>query len=236
MGNGTLVSMKTIFWIVIIAAIGYFGFTYLTRPVAQPTSDISTQTTEDQLPTESSATQYRVASSDSMVQFAIKETLNGKPFTAVGTTNQISGDVSIKNADTVPEITMGVVKVDARTLKTDSEKRDGAINRFILKTETAGNEYIVFTPKSITNLTDSSEDGAGIFEFTVNGDLTISGVTKSTSFIVEAILSENGTTLTSTMKGILKRSDYNLNIPEIPFVANVSDTLDISGTVVAKKI
>lgn len=225
--------MKTIFWIISIAVVGYVGFTYFTRPVAQPTADISTQTTEDQLPVEASAAQYRVASSDSKVQFAIKETLNGKPFTAVGTTNQISGDISIKNAATVPEITMGVVNVDARTLKTDSEKRDGAINRFILQTETVGNEYIIFTPTKVTNPTNPIIAGIP-FTFTVVGGLTVSGVTKPLTLTVTA--TETATGLSTTFKGTLKRSDYDLKIPEIPFVANVSDTFDISGTVVAKKI
>ncbi len=225
--------MKTTIIVIVLAALGYIGFNYATRPVAQPTEDISIQTTESQLPEESDSTTYRVASSDSKVQFAIKETLNGKPFTAVGTTNQISGDVSIKDADTKPVITMGTIKVDARTFKTDSEKRDGAVNRFILKTETAGNEYVTFTPTNVINPTTPIIDGKA-FIFTTTGNLTISGVTKPATLTITA--TKTGDSLSATMKGTIKRSDYNLTIPNIPFVANVSDSFDVSGTIVAKKV
>lgn len=227
--------MRTIIIIIVLAALGYFGFNYATRPVAQPTEDISTTTQSDQLPTTTQSTEehYRIASAESKTQFAIKETLNGKPFTAVGTTNQIAGDIVIKDADTKPQITVGVVKVDARMFKTDSEKRDGAINRFILETETAGNEYIVFTPTDVTNPTAPIVVGTP-FTFSVTGTLAISGMTKTVTLPITATKTATG--ISGTMKTTLKRSDYSLKIPEIPFVANVSDTFDISGTFVATKV
>ncbi len=226
--------MKTIIWIVIIAALGYVGFNYATRPVAQPTTDISdSASSETEFPASETGDHYRVASSDSKVQFAIKETLNEKPFTAVGTTNQIAGDVEIENAGTEPFVRMGTIKVDARTFKTDSEKRDGAINRFILKTETPGNEYVTFTPTSIVQPTAAIIDGKA-FTFTVTGNLMISGVTKTAT--MKVIATKSSDKISATIATTVKRSDYGLKIPEIPFVANVSDSFDVSGTIVAKKI
>lgn len=226
--------MKTIIWIIIIAALGYGVFSYATRPVAQPTTDISeSASSETEFPASETAEHYRVTSSDSKIQFAIKETLNEKPFTAVGTTNQIAGDIEIENASTEPFVRIGTIKVDARTFKTDSEKRDGAVNRFILKTETPGNEYVTFTPTSIVQPTAPIVDGKA-FTFTVTGDLTISGIKKSATMKVTATKSADK--LSATIATTVKRSDYGLKIPEIPFVANVSDSFDVSGTIVAKKI
>lgn len=227
--------MKTIIIIIVLAALGYFGFNYATRPVATPTQDISATTQTEQLPATQTSGEdhYRISQADSKVSFSIKETLYDKPANPVGTTNQISGDVVIKNTDTTPIITVGTIKVDARTFKTDSEKRDGAVNRFILKTETSGNEYVVFVPTKVTGPSTAIVDGKA-FNFTVTGDLTISGVTKSVTLPITATKTAAG--LSATMKTTLKRSDYNLTIPNIPFVANVSDSFDISGTFVAKKV
>lgn len=210
----------------ILIVVGVAVFLYITRPVATPETDIATRSTENQL----SGTPYRISQSDSSVSFHIKEILRDKPFTAVGTTNQVAGDITIDEA--AQTITMGTITVDARTLKTDSTNRDGAINRAILKTGTAGNETITFVPKPVT-MTEKITLGTP-FTFSVNGDLTISGITKPATFAVTATQSAAG--VKATIATTLKRSDYNLTIPSIPFVANVDDTFEIKGTVVAKKI
>jgi polyisoprenoid-binding protein YceI len=159
--------------------------------------------------------------------------LRGEPFSPVGTTSQITGDIIVSNASGTPSANVGLISIDARTIHTDSAQRDGAINRLILKTGTPGNEYVTFKPTSFSGLPDQIVPGAA-FSFSVTGDLTISGVTKSETLAITATL--DGDTISGTMSGSFKRSDFNLVIPNIPFVANVSDEIKISSTFVATRV
>lgn len=206
---------------------------YFLRPLEAPSEDISKATQSDQLNSESSdQTTYRISQEESKVEFRIDEILREKPFTAVGTSNQIAGDFVIKNTG-APLVTIGTIKVDARTFKTDSENRDTAINRFIVKTETAGNEYITFTPTKINNLPASITKGMP-FTFTVEGNMTMSGITKPQTMTIT--MTQTDDKLSGTVDVNLKRSDYNLTIPSVPFVASVSDTFTVKTTFVANKV
>jgi len=233
--------MNKIFsFIIVLAVIGGGVFLYITRPVAVPTENIQDQvepvTTDDtssasgtQLAgTTDEGTTYRIGSS-SKATFSINEVLNDKPFNAVGTTSQIAGEINVTDNDVenMYFMTLGTVKIDARTFKTDSEKRDGAIVRMILKSENEGNEYISFTPKEKTI---SFTDGQS---FDVAGNLTISGVTKPVTFKVTATKTADKVTGKATAN--VKRSDFNLTIPNVPFVASVEDTFVISADIVASK-
>jgi len=64
---------------------------------------------------------------------------------------------------------------------------------------------------------------AGIpLNLTLTGDLTIAGVTKMASFTTSNVL-VSPDTIMGDVQATIKRSDYGLIIPNIPFVANVPD-------------
>ena len=227
--------------LILVMVLGAGAFSLFTRPAAQPSQNIQTSSTPDQLATSTDSTNspqaeklYRISQADSNVEFKIRETLYGNPFTAIGTTNQVAGDVIIKTGtDGRPTVQLGTIQIDARALKTDSRERDGAIKRFILKTDNPANEYIVFTPTSVNGLPSAIKDGKE-FTATVAGNLTISGVTKPATFNIVA--TRNGSILSATATAALKRSDYGLIIPNIPFVANVSDSFSVDGTFTANLV
>lgn len=220
---------KIIIALIVFVILGVGGYFYAFRAVEQPTEDISKTTQSDQLATTEGETKYRIVQEDSKVEFRINEVLNDKPTTAVGSSNQIAGDFGISSTG----LTIGTVKVDARTFKTDKEKRDVAIARYILGTETAGNEFITFVPTKYNNLPTTITKGQP-FTFTVDGNMTISGVTKPQTVKITATQSDDR--LIGTVDMTVKRSDYNLKIPQVKSVASVDDSFTVKTTFVANRV
>lgn len=211
-----------IYGIIGLVVIGGAAYAYFARPVAAPSETVSTGT---QFAAGSET--YRVASEKSQAKFTIDEILRGKPFTVVGTTNQITGEIAVKDS----VITFGTFTINARTLKTDNEQRNGAIARLILKSEQPENEFITFVPSAPIVIPENTGSEATV---QVAGNLTISGVTRPQLFDVTLVVTDDA--ITGTAKTTIKRSDYNLVIPNIPFVAGVPDEFTIAADVVAEKV
>lgn len=169
-------------------------------------------------------TLYRLTS-PTLAQFSVGEKLRGEPFTAVGTTEQVSGgDIAFDWA--LPEkMSMQPIKVDARTFKTESNGRDFMIRKFILKAEDAGNQHIVFSPKKISGLPKTVKEG-DMLSFTIDGDLMIAGITKPAQFSGSAKVKKSG--IVGSASTSVKRADYAISIPEVPFVASVDETVQLS--------
>ncbi|MBI5355733.1 MAG: YceI family protein, partial [Candidatus Aenigmarchaeota archaeon] len=66
----------------------------------------------------------------------------------------------------------------------------------------------------------SLDDGVS-YEFTAKGNLTIKGISKETEF--SAKLTLNGGHLSGNASAKIKRSDFGLQIPNVPFVASVGN-------------
>lgn len=220
--------MKKVLWsIVLLALIGAGAYAYVTRPVSAPTIDV--EGAAGKLPAGSATSSvYQIQSDESLVKFTMNELLNGKPFLVVGTTTQVAGQVSVSASG----VTFGSLAVNAKTFVTDNPRRDNAINRAILKTEgNPANELITFDPKA--GYSGAITPGQPV-SFDLVGDLTISGVTKPATFKVAMTVS--GDQVTGTATTTIKRSDFGLVIPNIPFVANVDDEFPVTVQVVADRI
>jgi polyisoprenoid-binding protein YceI len=230
--------MKTIIEIVVaIIFVAGGAYYYMTRPAPAPSETAEQAASKAakpaaKLPAGSKAdTNVFKIGTGSRAEFSIYELLNGVDKTVVGTTADIAGDIRIAKDRTKLEI--GTVTINARTFKTDSSNRDGAISRLILKSDKPENEFITFSPSAIIGLPSTIENGSHLV-FQVSGDLSISGVTKSAIFDVVMDVSEDSVRGTATTK--IKRSDYNLVVPNLSFIANVGDEFTVSGTVVAGRI
>lgn len=221
---------KTIIWILALAALGGGVFLYMTRPVKVEDSS-TTAGIESELSAnnQKGETLYRIDKEQSTAKFTIKEDLRGAPFTVVGTTSDISGDVVLKTEGKT-ELTLGTILIDVRTFKTDSANRDGAINRLIVQTGTEGHEYAVLTSASVSGFPETITVGVP-FTFSITGDLMLAGIKQPATFAVTA--TQGTDTLSGTLSSTLKRSDYKLVIPNIPFVANVPDEFVVSADFVA---
>ncbi len=211
-----------------IAAVLVGIYFYVFRPVAAPSESINSASVPISNSVASS-TVYHISQTGSTARFSIYEVLHGSPFVPVGTTNQIAGDLAVAaNSSGNPTLTVGTITIDARTFHTDSAQRDGAIGRFILKSDQAANEFITFVP---TSTSAPAKDKDGSWNATSTGNLTISGITKPEVFALNFNVA-NGT-LSGTASTTLSRKDFNLVIPNFSFLADVSDSFSVSATISA---
>ena len=175
-----------------------------------------------------SGTLYRIDTAGSQVSFTLTEELRGTPTTVVGTTDQVAGEILV-DFNTPANSKVGVIRINARTLLTDQESRNRALRSQILQSSQDKYQFIEFTPTSITGLPDKVEVGSTI-KFQVVGDLKIRDIVKSVTFDVSVTATADSLTGSATAQ--VTRDMYNLQIPNAPGVANVSNdvTLDIKFT------
>ena len=164
------------------------------------------------------ATVYALDASQSTASFIVDEVLRGSPYTVVGTTDQVAGQLAFDSTDP-SSAQLGSILINARTLTTDDESRTRALGNRILNT--AEYEYIAFTPTELTGLPETVTHGEP-FLFQATGDLTIKDVTKPATFDVIVTPAADGT-LNGTARTTIQYADWGLSIPSVPFVASVDD-------------
>ena len=219
----------------VVAILSIGAFFYLTRGVAAPSVAIQDSVAQlDTADTSANQVVYRISQTDSQVEYNIAEVLNGADKTVVGTTTQVAGDILIDLTDPT-QSQIGDISIDARTFATDDTRRDNSVARFILQSESDANEFITFKTTSISGLPISSIVVGDSIEFQVTGDLTISGTTRQATFTVKATL-ESADKLIGSAETTVQRSDYNLTIPSVPFVANVGNDVTLKISFVAAKV
>jgi len=209
---------KIIITILAIILIIIVIFLYITRAPSAPSKDIDS-VINNQIST-STSQNYKI-SKESTIEFRIDEILRDKPFTAIGTSSEIAGDISILGDN----ITIGTLAINAKTFKTDDIKRDGAITRLILKSEDPANEFIYFKTSRIERASST---------INVFGDLTISGITKPAEFKITMNITNDK--ITGIATSTIKRSDFDLKIPSLPFIASVDDDFTIIANIVADRV
>lgn len=194
-------------------------------PVAQPTEPPSAYPVPG---TAGEARRFTISQENSVVRFELDEDLRGVRTTVVGTTNQVAGELAI-NLNDLSTAQVGVLQINARTLATDNNFRNRAIQNEILNTGTY--EFITFTPTAVTGLSPKAAIGEAV-SFTIEGDLTIGDITQPVTFSVTAT-AVSDTQLTGTATAVVSRANYNLNIPDVPSVANVEDEVELTIDFVA---
>lgn len=216
-------------------------------PLALPTETTgpaATETSAPELPTEApmeeaTATQeaagdlqvYSISPADSQVRFELDEDLRGQRNTVVGTTDQIAGEIAVNLSD-LSSAQVGVIQVNARSLITDNNFRNRAIQNEIL--DTGEFEFITFEPTSLGGLPASAAIGEEI-SFTIMGDLTIRDVTQPVTFDVTAT-ADSESRLSGTARAVVAWPDYGLSIPQVPNVANVEEEVDLILDFVASAV
>jgi polyisoprenoid-binding protein YceI len=168
---------------------------------------------------------FTIDASSTEASFTIDEILFGQQNTVVGTTSQVAGQIQV-DKDDPSKSQVGQIKVDLTSLTTDSSLRNRTIQGRILETGDASNQFAVFTPKSISGLPESVTVGRA-FSFKITGDLAIHGVTRSATFDTTATL-ESDSKLTGQAQTTIKYKDFDINIPDVPSVSGVSDTVKLA--------
>lgn len=173
-----------------------------------------------------------IVSSESEAKYSLNEILSGVPTFVVGTTKQISGQISIDTSVKPAAVVIGEVRVDATTFKTDKEMRDNNVVKLILKSNEPENQYIVFKPTNISGVPETiTPDQA--FPVEITGNLTISGVMKPTTFSGTMTLKSDGSVVGEASTD-LTYANFGLEIPNFPFLANVDKVVKLNIAISAK--
>lgn len=188
-----------------------------------PTEDAAPEATA--APAEEAAgamgsTVFVIDAAQSEVRFTLTELLMGNPTTVVGIGNGIEGSVTV-NFDDYSQSTVSPIVIDASLLATDNNMRNGQIRRAILQTNNPEFQYITFTPTAVDGLPESATVGEA-FDITVTGDLTIRTTTQPMTFEV-TVTPVSESEIQGSARATLLRADFDLQIPSVPSVADVSE-------------
>ena len=181
--------------------------------------ELSTVDMADESPAAETGTLiFSIVQSESEVRFTLDELLRGSPTTVVGITDQVAGEIAVDPANPANS-QVGTILINARTLATDNDFRNRAIQNEIL--DTGEFEFITFVPISITGLPGSVAVGDTI-SFQITGDLTIRDITNQVAFeTTVTVVSEER--LDGSASATVARADYDLQIPNVPQVADVDE-------------
>jgi polyisoprenoid-binding protein YceI len=203
-----------------------------TEAVESTVEAAATPTIEPTAEPAAAATLYEIIADESQVSFTLTEDLRGQPTTVIGTTKEVAGQIFVDFASPANS-RVGGIRINARTLTTDSEFRNRAIRSNILESSKAEYEFIDFTPTAISGLPDTVAVGQAV-TFQVVGDLKIRQIVQSVTFEV-AVTAVAEDRLEGTATAQVTRDQFNLTIPNAPGVANVSNEVTLEIQFVATK-
>jgi polyisoprenoid-binding protein YceI len=236
---------------VVVAILGIM--VYVLRPTAQPSTPVTAIPVEIESTSQASSntqqagesssdpevagtsqptgiTIYTIVPEDSEVRFILDELLRGQPTTVIGATNQVSGEIAVDF--TQPgDAKVGTIMVNARTLTTDNDFRNRAINNEILKTRDY--EFITFTPTLISGFPVNPSLGEAL-NFQISGDLTIRDITQEVTFDVQ-VTAESETRMVGSAAAVVARDDFGLEIPSVPQVADVDENVRLEIDFIAER-
>ena len=143
------------------------------------------------------------------------------PSDAVGVTDSVTGSFAIDDKGKVIPAESKFV-VDLRELKSDRSMRDGFLQRRTLETD----KYptVILSPKELRGLPMPLPD-SGRVSFTLLGDLTVRGVTKPTSWMVEAYLRRGE--VRGTASTGFTFDDFQIEKPKVGSVLSVADSIHL---------
>ena len=171
---------------------------------------------------------FEINGAESEVTFVLDEVLRGLPTIVTGNSRYVAGQIAINFAN--PQASqIGPITINARTLDTENEFRDNAIHNFILDTE--ANEFITFTPTEIRGLPAQFVANESV-AIEIVGELKIRDIAQPVIF--EGTVMANGRTqLTGSATAQIERGAFQLQIPNAPGVANVSEKVSLAINFIA---
>lgn len=157
------------------------------------------------------------------VRYRVRERLVGKDLDndAIGVTRAVSGQIALTaDGSIVPEESK--ITIDVTGLKSDQTRRDGFVQRRLL--ETATYPTVVFQPTGIKG-GPKAIPTSGTGSFTLTGSLTVRGVTRPSTWTVNARYLP--TSVTGTTSTAFSFSEFEMTQPKVPVVLSVSDTIKL---------
>ena len=169
---------------------------------------------------------------DTIARYKVEEVLANTGFKiATGETADVLGTVVFAADGSIIAAESRIV-VQAATLRTDSDRRDGYVRSRTLETDQW--PEVVFVPKSFDGLPAPIGDASGAAEFTITGDLTVRDQTREVIWDAAAEFAEDGT-VTGSASVEFTFDDFGMDKPRVAIVVSVEDTirleLDFAGTI-----
>ena len=170
-----------------------------------------------------------------IARYKVEEELANTGFyVATGETTDVAGAIAFDAAGAVVA-EQSRITVQAATLQTDSNRRDGYVRSRTLETDTY--PEVVFVPTAIDGLPESINDASGDVAFTITGDLTVKDQTREVTWDAMANFAGAGAA-SGTASVEFTFADFGMDKPRVAIVLSVEDTirleLDFVGTITAR--
>lgn len=215
--------MPYVLLIGLLTAFGPGGATPPEQPIllAQANVEGAFGALEDAYFANTVATRWVVSAENSEARFLVREQLAGLDFPndAVGKTKSVAGAVVLADDGSIVS-DQSEIRVQLATLATDSERRDGYVQRRTLEVE----EYpeAVLVPVRFLGFSGPIPD-SGTATFQLEGSLTLHGVTKTTVWEVTA---EFGAEKISGLATTAFQFDtFGIAVPSVARVLSVDDNI-----------
>jgi polyisoprenoid-binding protein YceI len=162
---------------------------------------------------------YTIVPAQTTASYSVYEDLifENKPNNdAIGTTHAVSGTFQISTGS-APVVKGMTIKVDLRTLQSDSSMRDGHVQSAL---DTTAYPYATFVSVSTQGLPASYTNGQTI-HFSLLGNLTMHGKTNGETFTVQGKVNHN--TITGTATTTIYMTDFGIQPPTLANIAIVQN-------------
>jgi polyisoprenoid-binding protein YceI len=171
---------------------------------------------------------YRIDPAQSIVRYAVDEIFAGQEVsTAMGTTQQIAGDILIDSAN-FEQSQVGTIVINIEQFESDSGLRDRRIRREYLESTTY--PEAVFVPRELIGFPSEVVEGTA-YTFEMSGDLTVKETTQPVTWTVNATL--NGDTLTGSASTVILMSAFDVGPINIAGFVETSDEVQLTFEFVA---
>ena len=162
---------------------------------------------------------YKIVPAQTTASYSVYENLifQNKPNNdAIGKTQAVSGQFQVSTSPST--VVQGMtLKVDLRTLQSDSSMRDGHVQSAL---DTTDYPYATFESVSTQGLPASYTDGQTI-HFSLLGNLTMHGKTNGETFIVQGKVV--GNTITGTATTTIYMTDFGIQPPTLANIVIVQN-------------
>lgn len=167
----------------------------------------------------------------SIARYKVEEVLARTGFkVATGETEAVAGQV-VFDADGGISADASRIAVQAATLRTDSDRRDGYVRNRTLQTDIY--PEVVFIPQSIDWQDPPPGELRGTQDFTITGDLTVKDQTRTVTWDATAEFNDDGS-VTGFASVQFTFDDFGMDKPSVAVVLSVEDEilleLDFVGT------
>ena len=167
-----------------------------------------------------------------VARYKVEEVLANTGFKiATGETSDVAGSIAFDvDGNVVSQDSR--IAVQAATLTTDSNRRDGYVRNRTLETDTW--PEVVFQPTSIDGLPAPLADATGPIDFNITGDLTVKDQTREVTWDAMADFAGDGTA-SGVASVVFTFEDFGMDKPRVAIVVSVEDEilleLDFVGTI-----